>query len=688
MKKLIIFETIRKEVSLNEGLSIHMKKVILFCLFISFSFLIAGCQEKPQPDDRMQEYVKLWNKEKFDDMFNTYLTKDTKESFQKEDFVKRYKDIYKDLEVKDLKVTFKKPKEEIDWDKKTKAEFPVTISMNTLAGEVKYDEKVTLLKEKQEKEENWFVKWTPSYILPGLEKGDKVGVESVAAKRGEIYDRNQKPLAINGEAFEMGIKPGEFKEEDMEKVSSLLEVSPEFIQAKLEQSWVKPEYFVPIKKIPLAKRPLALKIIEFPGLYSKRVEARQYPYGEATAHLTGFTGKISAEDLEKLKDKGYTAQSLIGIRGAEELFEDRLRGQNGQKIYLEKESEEKVTVAEQEVKNGENITLTIDAEMQKKIYEQMKSEVGTAAAINPKTGEALALVSTPSFDPNEFVLGISSSKYKQLQEDPGNPLLTRFKTTYSPGSTMKPITASVGLKSGKLDPNEILEIKGKKWNDPAFGDYSVVRVFDNDSTVDLESALKYSDNIYFARMGLKMGADTFTEGLKNFGFGEKIPFTYPIKQSQISNDGTISKKVQLADSAFGQGEILISIVHLVSAYGGIINDGTMMKPILLKDEEQGVWKDNLISKEQSQMLRTDLRKVVSEGIAGKAQVQGKAIAGKTGTAEIKAEQGKTGTENGVFVSYDQNDPTMVLAMLLEGVEGRGGSTHTVQVAQKFYQTWK
>ncbi|MFI8688037.1 penicillin-binding transpeptidase domain-containing protein [Rossellomorea sp. NPDC077527] len=667
-----------------------VKKVMLLCLFVALSLMVAGCQEKPQPDDRLQEYVDLWNKEKFDEMFKDYITSSTKDTYKKEDFVTRYKDIYKDLEVKDVKISFKKPEQEVDWDKETKAEFPVSISFKTLAGEVSYKKDVTLTKEKKDDNENWFVNWDPSFILPDMEKGDKVGVESISAKRGEILDRNQQPLAINGEALEIGIVPQKFSEGNMNELISLLDVTKEYIEKQLNQSWVKPEHFVPIKKLSLNEEALASKIVEIPGLGYRTVPARQYPYGEATAHLTGYIGKIDAEKLEKLKDKGYTAQSFLGVSGSEEVYEDQLRGKDGQRIYLKKkDTDEAVTVVEQPVQDGKNISLTIDAEMQKKIYDQMKDEAGTAAAINPQTGEALALVSTPAYDPNEFVLGISSEKYKQLTDDPKKPMRNRIPLAYSPGSTMKGITASVGLKSGKLDPDKIYDIKGKTWKkDESWGNYKVVRVFDNESRVDLESALKFSDNIYFARVGLEMGADTFIAGLKDFGFGEEIPMSYPIYKSQVSNDGSISKEVQLADSAFGQGEVLMSIVHLASAYGSIIHDGTMMEPRLLKDEEQKVWKKDLLSKEQVDMMKTNLRKVVTEGIAGKASVEGKAIAGKTGTAEIKSEQGTTGTENGLFVSYDQNDPSMVLAMLLEDVQDAGGSTHTVQVAKKFYDSWK
>lgn len=690
LKLVCLFERMNVEENSTLGDDDFMRKILILCFLLIFGLVLAGCQEQSKPDDRLKDYVKLWNKQTFDDMYGSYLSTETKDSYKKKDFVDRYKKIYEDAGVSDLKVSFKERKDDTDWDKKKEAEFPVTIHFNTSAGEVKYDQKVKLTKEERDDKEDWYVNWDPSFILPELEDGDKVGIDTITAQRGEIYDRNDQPLAVNGEAFQIGIVPGEFDESNLKKVADLLDTSEGAIKKELDQSWVQPEYFVPIKKLPLSERPLALEVIDLDGLYSKRVKAREYPFGEATAHLTGYIGKLTAEKLEKVKDKGYTANSLIGVSGTEEVFEDKLRGKDGQRLFLTKENGDEVTVAEQEVENGKNVKLTIDAELQKKIYAQMKKEPGTAAAMNPKTGEALALVSTPSFDPNEMILGISSDRYKELSEDPDKPLENRFQITYSPGSTMKGITASVGLKSGKLDPNKTYDIKGKTWKkDESWGNYKVVRVFDNDSSVDLESGLKFSDNIYFARVGLDMGADTFVKGLKeNFGFGEDIPFEYPLYNSQVSNDGKIEKEVQLADSAFGQGQVLMNIVHLASAYGGIINDGNMMEPQLVLDQEPKVWKKEVVTKEQANMLQTDLRKVVSEGIATKANSEGKAIAGKTGTAEIKSEQGSKGRENGLFVSYDQNNPDMVLAMLLENVQDNGGSTHTVQVTKKFYDSLK
>ncbi|RIW36072.1 penicillin-binding transpeptidase domain-containing protein [Bacillus salacetis] len=664
-----------------------MKKFVFISILMSLIFL-AGCQEKPQPDERLEAYVKLWNDQEFAEMHSGYLSQSAKETYSEEEFSERAKDLYTDLEVKNLQVKFDKPEEEQEWDDQESATFPVEIKMTTLAGDIQYEKEVELVKETKEDQENWYLNWDPSLILPDLEQGDKVRIQTVPAERGDIKDREGIALAVNGQAYEIGVVPEKFDKANMQKVADLLETTPDYIEEQMNQSWVQPEHFVPLKKIPMTNRDLAVELTSITGVFNQKVEAREYPYGEATAHIIGYTGKITAEEYEELKDKGYSDQAVIGKRGLEELFEEKLRGTDGKVILIEKESGDAVTIATKEVKQGEDVKLTIDANLQKELYEQMKDETGTAAALNPNTGEVLSMISVPSFDPNEFALGISSTKYKALQDNPDQPLLNRVVNAYSPGSTMKPITAAIGLNSGKLDPAKAYTIEGKQWQkDESWGGYKVTRVFDNDTKVDLESALKFSDNIYFARAGLDMGADTFQQGLKNFGFGEDIPFAYPITASQITNEGEINKEILLADSAYGQGQILMSVLHLTSSYGAIINDGIMMKPLLIAGAEQEVWKNDLLSKENAELLKTDLRKVVTEGIAGKAAVEGKAIAGKTGTAEIKSEQGTTGTENGLFVSYDQDNPEFVLAMLLENVEDRGGSTHTVEVTKKFYQNW-
>src|SRR5690606_9821458 len=160
-----------------------------------------------------------------------------------------------------------------------------------------------------------------------------------------------------------------------------------------------------------------------------------------------------------------------------------------------------------------------------------------SAAVNPETGETLVLVSSPAYDPNEYMLGISESRFKELSEDPLNPLFNRFGAAYAPGSTIKPVTAAIGMEAGALDPAQGLQIDGATWQkDGSWGDYRVSRLHpEAPNPIDLNKALVYSDNIYFARQALEMGNETFVAGLKNFGFGEEIPFALELQPSQISN---------------------------------------------------------------------------------------------------------------------------------------------------------
>ena len=164
---------------------------------------------------------------------------------------------------------------------------------------------------------------------------------------------------------------------------------------------------------------------------------------------------LQREQLEKRKEEGYTESDFIGRQGLERLLEDRLRGEEGIRIYIDKAEEgaEAITVAERPVVDGETVSLTIDAELQNETYQAMRGEAGTSAAVDPKTGETLALVSSPGFNPSEFMLGISGDRYKELEENPLKPLFNRFTASYAPGSTIKPITATIGLEAGTSESN-------------------------------------------------------------------------------------------------------------------------------------------------------------------------------------------------------------------------------------------
>ncbi|MGP4071874.1 penicillin-binding transpeptidase domain-containing protein [Piscibacillus sp. B03] len=678
-----------------------MKKIILL---LSLTIVLAACSEdEPEytnPYNTANQYLELWHEQDFQTMYDELLLQRATAEFSEEDYVERYKHLYDVLNVQDLSIEIVEEQEELTQeDLKTlrNIDIPIKISFQTLAGEIEYKKDLHLEKFVEEEyagesereldpESPWYVNWDPSFILPKLEKGDEVRYSTIPANRGDIVDRNGNYLATEGEVYEVGIVPQDFDEGNISKLANILDVSEDFINDKLNQSWVQPNQLVPIKKLSLDDEGLMTRAIAIEGVTSDYTMDRVYNYGEAAAHLTGYIGSITAEELEEHEDKGYTAQDVIGKRGLEQLYEEELRGENGVELYIVKPNSSTQTIAKKDPVNGQTIELTIDMNLQQQIYDTLKDEAGTAVTINPKTGEVTSLISYPSFDPNNYVLGFKQSEYEALTDDDRNPTLNRFSTTFSPGSSIKPISATVGLSHGDLNPTETKEIVGKSWSkDDSWGNYSVTRVYDQDQAVDLESAMVNSDNIYFAMMATDMGAQSFKEGLTHVGFGEEMPFEYPIVDSQISNSGDFESEIQLADSGYGQGQMLMNIVHLASLYGGIVNDGTVMKPLLKSEESSTAWIEDMASPEDAQLIQELLRKVVTEGTANSINISGHEIAGKTGTAELKATRDEEGSENGLFVSYDQQNPEFILAIMVEGVEDKGGSGFVVDLAKQIYQ---
>ena len=659
-----------------------MKKAIILMTLI-LTMILAGCMSKdPTPDERFSEYVKLWNDQKFDEMYD-YLSTKAKEAITKEEFVNRYNKIYQDLEIDKLDVHFTLPEEEAEYEEQ--AEFPYAVSMESIAGPIEFDHQAALVKEKRDDNTNWYLNWDTTYIFPELEAEDKINFDRVPAVRGSILDRRGNGLAINGTAMQVGVVPEKMDDNTVSKLSKLLNMSEDQINKQLNASWVKPNLFVPLKNINKNDEALKDELFKVSGVTSMEVGAREYPYGEDVSHLVGYVAKVTADDLEKNQGKGYTANDYIGKRGLEQVYEERLRGTSGVKISIAKANGSEVVLAEKPVEDGEDVQLTIDVVLQQQIYDQLKGKAGTAAAIDPVTGETLALVSAPGFDPNAETLGMTAAEREQIQEEnPMQPYLNRFRATYVPGSVMKPITAAVGLNAGKIKLDTVYEITEKQWQpDKSWGDYKVTRYTNLVGDVDLEKAMIYSDNIYFARTALEMGKDEFTAGLKQFGF-EEMEYAYPIEASQI---GKMENDMLLADSGYGQGHIEMNILHLAATYTPFVNDGNLIKPILLSEEEPNqVWVENIVSPEVAKGINSMLTKVVSDphGTAHVAYRKDLPLAGKTGTAEIKDKQGAKGRELGWFVGYNPEKPDLLISMMIEDVQDGAGSRSAITSVQNVF----
>lgn len=661
-------------------------RALLFFVIATVLLILGGCGgDETTPKSGFQAYANAWKNKNFEKMYD-YLSKESKQAIKKEDFVARYKRIYDGIEAGKIAIKVKSPKDEADEN----ASF--TATLETVAGPVDFSDTVTMHEETRNDEKNWYVDWKPALILPGMEGDDKISVDTLPSQRGDILDRNGEPLAMNGTAARIDIVPGKLgadKEQTIDKLSKMLGLSPDQISKALEATWVTDETLVPIKTVDAADTDLIDKATALPGVTKTDVESRVYPDGRANAHLTGYVGPITAELLKKHEGEGYHENSQIGRSGLEQIFEKQLRQQDGATIRIvDGAGAEKGVVAEKAPKDGQDIRLTIDKKVQDALYQELKQEAGTAAAIHPKTGEILGLVSTPSYDPNAFVRGISDDDYQKLSNDPKKPLTNRFTIASAPGSTFKPITAAIALNHQSLNPNEKIAINGKKWQpSDAWGDFFVTRL-NSTPRVDMAQALYLSDNIYFAQAALKIGGKNFVEDGKKFGFNESLPIDIPMQQSTLSNDGKLDDEGLLANSGYGQGQVQVNPLHMSLIYSAFVNDGSIVKPrLILNDEPPEMWKKSVMSSETAQLINKDLIQVIENpgGTGRAAKIDGLPLAGKTGTPEFKSSQKENGKENGWFVVYNTEDPRLLVTMVVENTEDRGGSHNVVPKVKNVFE---
>ncbi|MEC2078065.1 penicillin-binding transpeptidase domain-containing protein [Metabacillus fastidiosus] len=656
------------------------KLFIFVFMMMALCFLfIFGCSKEEKQDEMSERFSAMLSKQDYDKLY-ALLSNESKEYITEEDFVTRYTNIYSGIQANDINIK----KDAIDYEKNV---ISFSIEMETAAGKVNIsDYQLELVREGAE----WRINWDERLIFPNMKKGDKVKVVTDKAIRGSILDRNGNPLAKDGLIKTVGINPKVFdqnnREEKIKELAAILDIGEENIIKKLDRN-TNENYFVPIVDIQFYDEKLKkLQFREEEGIFINSKDSRVYMNHAAFGRLLGYVGMVTAEELEKNKEKGYSTTSLIGKAGLEQVYEDVLRGIDGAEIYIERDEEKVETIAKHEARNGQNIKLSIDSDLQTKIYDEMNGGKGSAAAVNPKTGEVLALVSSPSYNSNRYTTYITREEQQRRKESDFADEANRFSRLYSPGSTFKLITATTGLEKGTINPEKQISINGRSWRkDSSWGNYSITRV-NNQKSVNLKDAVKYSDNIYFAMSALNLGKDDFINGARQFGIGEDLEIGYPLGRSQISNDGSIDRDILLADSGYGQGEVMVTSLDMALAYTVLSNDGNIMAPSLIQTEDQRVevWKAGVISSGHLSILQSAFAAVIKEegGTASAAKISGVQLAGKTGTAEIKASQDDGhGTENGWFIATDLGSSKISLAVVMEDVKGRGGSSVAIPIGK-------
>lgn len=590
------------------------KKVVIISVIavavialITVAILVLN-KEKQNPEEILKTYFAYIEKQNYEEMYNMVHS-----NTDKEEFLKRNKNIYEGIHAKKIKIEITSIQNE-----KKKVIITYLTKMNTSAGDVEFENTAKLSKDDSKK---YKIEWSSNLIFPELNNDYKVRVSNTEGKRGSILDRNGNILA----------------------------------ETKTN---------------------------------------REYPYKDITAHITGYVQGITAEELESKAEKGYNAHSIIGKTGLEQVYEERLKGKDGLKIYIEDNNGNIVkTIAETKGNDGEDIKLTIDINLQTKLYEKIKNDKGFFVVMNPQTGEILALVSTPSYDPNKFVTGMTNDEWNSISTNEAKPLFTRFISTWCPGSTFKPITGAIGLTSGKLSENDEFNYSGLAWQkDSSWGDHKITTLTAYKGKKNLKNALIHSDNIYFAQAVLKIGEKTFTEGLDKIKFNEDIGFELDTTKSTYSNSGRIEREATLADSGYGQGQLLVNPIHMASIYSAFVNEGNMVKPYIeyKENREKEYLVKNAFSKEAANIIKEDLIQVVESptGTAHDLKVNGVKLAGKTGTAELKAskeEKGKTLGWFDCFTVDEELDKSMLIVSMVEDGGSNGGSRYLKKIIRTLFE---
>ena len=680
------------------------KHIIIYGLL---SFLIASglglyvymqSRFQEQPDTTIQKYINTLQTQNYDELYNLMTPESLQQSgMTKEQFVQKYKLIFDGMKVSTIEVNAGAPVPVPD----DKHQYTLNYSaqMNTFLGNIDPKYQLKLIQQDSDHGKTWRIQWQPSLILPEMEKGDKVKVQILHPERGEILDKDGYPLATKGTIFEWGIVPGKLGTDDTTKAASMTAISEYYkvpeatIEKALGQSWVKDDYFVPIGTTTKPDIPTELH-----GVSMQTKEVRTYPLGTAAAHLIGYVRQTTAEDLEKDTEGYYSAQDWIGKAGLEQSMEKQLRGTKGGRIEIVNEvGKSKSVIAEEKEVNGENITLTISSSAQRELYTTMASDqdAGSAVLMNPTNGKLLALMSTPAYDPNQMVTGLSQAEWDAYSNDPNLPFTNRFTNRYAPGSVFKAITAAAGLTEKVTTPDKVHTIQGLQWRkDNSWGGYYVTRVKDV-LHVNMNDALMYSDNIYFAQEAVEMGKAKFIEGIQKFGFDTQFGLdALYLKPSQYANKDhlALDSEVLLADTAYGQGEMLMSPIHLAASFTPFITEGTLISPILFENQALNSAtpaNKRIITPEVADTVKNALLQVVSNsgGTAHALADLPYQVAAKTGTAELKLAKGEQGQENGFVITFDTKS-SFVLAAVIEKVNGRGGSHYVVNKLHPFLQQYR
>ncbi len=561
----------------------------------------------------------------------------------------------------------------------------------------------------------WYLQAVQGSYYRDLSTNNRTRTIRTVAARGDILDREGRVLVRNRPSFDVSLMLEDTPDVEgtIEQLAEITHRDPEELK-RVFASRRKGRRFEPQVVLPdVSQEELARVKVNthtLPGVIVTASPTRAYPDGSLAAQVFGYTREISRTQLAQRKADGYKAGDVIGQSGLEKAFEDVLHGQSGyKKIEVDAVGRRKRELGIVDSSTGSHIYLTLDLDIQRAAQEALGDYKGAVVAVDPRSGEILALASTPSFDVNMFSGQITSAAWNEVAKDTRKPLTNRaISNIYPPGSTIKLLWGVAGLADGLIRPETrkfcpgFFKLGGRRYHCHKRAGHG---------WVNLREAIRVSCNVFFYELGQEMGISRLSAYMEKFGFGEKSGIilsgeeagTRPSEQWKIRRFGDRWYPGDTLPVAIGQGYLVVTPLQLAMAISAVANGGTLYRPqliskivdskgVALKEFAPEVRRTLAVDPRSLALVKEYSEDVVAHerGTAKKSQVEGVRIGGKTGTAQVGSlgmeKLGDRFKDHAWFVSFAPiEEPTIALVVLVEN-SGHGG-TFAAPVAKKVFETY-
>ncbi|NUN64658.1 penicillin-binding protein 2 [Pseudanabaena biceps] len=523
-----------------------------------------------------------------------------------------------------------------------------------------------------------------------LAENNRVRLIPKPPERGRLFDRKGNIFASSRLAHVVYLWPiAQPKDKwgaTIERLAKLINVPAQTISDKLEQEGYNSPNLI---RVSSAISPKLVTILseyssELPGVKVEPEAVRYYPNGDVAAHVLGYTGELTAEDLPKLREKGYRPGDVIGKAGVEYAFENQLRGEwGGQQVEVDALGKVLRILGQKTPKSGNTVKLTLDLDLEKAVEKILGEQQGGIVAMDANNGEILAMVSHPAFDPNLFSGRISDAVWKRLQEK-DHPFVNRVLQVYPPASTFKVVTMTAGLESKSFGINDLLPTYAYlEVGDFQFWDHNKAGF----GTIGFAEAMAYSSNTFFGQVGMRVGEKTLAEWARKFGYGDYSGIEIKEEETKGTVPDEAWKKEVIGEPwyvgntlnmSIGQGDVQANLLQVSMMTAAIANGGFRIKPhLLLEDKDAKEWRRSLnISAPNLAAVQRALKSVFEFGTASSLNSSEVPLAGKSGTA-----QDPPRLNHAWFTLYaPYENPEIVVTVFAENAGGGGGSAIAAPLA--------